>query len=62
VLQGEIRFKTQGKIDQTYRAGQVFYEPPGNVHELSVNTSAEHSARLIVLRFAKPDNEEDHSA
>jgi quercetin dioxygenase-like cupin family protein len=62
VLQGEIRFSAQGKADQTYHAGQVFYEPPDSLHELSVNTSSQHPARLVVLRFAKPDNEKDHSA
>ena len=55
VLQGEVRFQSKGKAEKVYHAGQVFYEPPGSVHEVSANASTQHPARILVLRFAKPD-------
>jgi quercetin dioxygenase-like cupin family protein len=52
VLQGEVRFRSKGRTERTYHAGQVFYEPPNSVHHVSTNASAEHPARLLSLRFA----------
>ncbi len=54
VLQGEIRFRSKGSAERTYHAGQVFYQPPDRVHQVSANASAEHPARLLSLVFTKP--------
>lgn len=55
VLEGELRFQLQGASEKTYRAGQVFYEPPNSVHQVSANASTEHPARFLALVFSKPD-------
>jgi quercetin dioxygenase-like cupin family protein len=55
VIEGELRFQLKGDPEKTYRAGQVFYEPPGSVHQVSANASTEHPARFLALIFAKPD-------
>jgi len=54
VIEGEIRFQLKGQKEKTYRAGQVFYEPPDSVHQVSANASAEHPARFLALIFKKP--------
>jgi quercetin dioxygenase-like cupin family protein len=54
VLQGEVRFRSKGIAERTYRDGQVFYQPPDRVHQVSANASAEHPARLLSLVFTKP--------
>jgi len=54
VLQGEIRFRSKDNAERTYHAGQVFYQPPDRMHQVSANASAEHPARLLSLVFTKP--------
>jgi quercetin dioxygenase-like cupin family protein len=52
VLEGQVRFQLEGQAETTYRAGEMFYEPPGSVHLVSANASAEHQARLLAMVFA----------
>ena len=56
VLEGEVRFQLKGASEKTYRTGQVFYEPPDSVHQVSANASTERPARFLALVFAKPDS------
>jgi quercetin dioxygenase-like cupin family protein len=53
VLQGAIVTKISDQPEATYRAGQMFYEPPGSTHQVSRNASATEPAKLLALIFAK---------
>ena len=54
VLEGAViaRISGQGE-EQTYSAGQMFYEQPGATHEVSKNASQTQPARLLAMIFAK---------
>jgi quercetin dioxygenase-like cupin family protein len=54
VLQGAVVTKISGQGDaKTYTVGQMFFEPPGAVHEVSNNASQTEPARLLAMIFAK---------
>ena len=54
VLSGEVIAKVSGQgEEQKYTAGQMFYEQPGAIHEVSRNASATAPARILALIFAK---------
>jgi quercetin dioxygenase-like cupin family protein len=53
VVQGSVVVKVSGGEERTYAVGQMFYEHPGSVHEVSRNASATQPARLLALIFAK---------
>jgi quercetin dioxygenase-like cupin family protein len=53
VLQGAIVTKISNQPETTYKAGQMFYEPPGSTHQVSRNASATEPAKLLALIFAK---------
>lgn len=52
VLEGEIRFQLKGQPVATYGKGQMFYEAPGSVHEVSANASNTRPAKILALVFA----------
>jgi quercetin dioxygenase-like cupin family protein len=52
-LEGQVRFQLEAQAETTYHAGGMFYEPPGSVHLVSANASAEQRARLLALVFAE---------
>ena len=54
VLKGEVMTKIsdQGPA-KIYKAGEMFFEPPGSVHEESGNTSQTEPAQLLAMIFAK---------
>jgi|SRR6185437_2208731 len=54
VLKGEVMTKIsdQGPA-KTYKAGEMFFEPPGSVHEESGNPSKTEPAQLLAMIFAK---------
>jgi quercetin dioxygenase-like cupin family protein len=54
VLKGEViaRISGQGPA-KTYKAGEMFFEPPGSVHEESANASQTEPAQLLAMIFAK---------
>ena len=54
VLEGAViaRISGQGE-EKTYRAGEMFYEPPGATHEVSKNASQTEPAKLLAMIFAK---------
>jgi len=53
VLEGAVITKISGQGDeQTYTAGQMFYEQPGATHEVSKNASQTEPARLLAMIFA----------
>ena len=51
VLEGAVIARITGQPEQTYRAGQMFYEAPGAVHEVSKNASQTERARLLAMNF-----------
>jgi quercetin dioxygenase-like cupin family protein len=53
VLEGEVRFQLRGKPETTYRVGDMFYEAPGSVHQVSSNASATKPARILAIVFAE---------
>ena len=54
VLEGAVIAKISGQGDEkTYTVGQMFYEQPGAVHEVSKNASQTEPARLLAFLFAK---------
>lgn len=55
VLEGTLRMQLAGGVVQILRAGQVFYEAPGDVHETSANASATEPARFLVVMLKDKD-------
>ncbi len=53
VLEGAVIAKVSGQDERTFKAGEMFYEPPGSIHEVSKNASQTQPARLLALNFAK---------
>jgi quercetin dioxygenase-like cupin family protein len=53
VLEGNFVTKISGQPEKIYRTGEMFYEAPGDTHEVSKNASSTEPARLIALIFAK---------
>jgi quercetin dioxygenase-like cupin family protein len=53
VLMGAVVTKVTGQQERVYKVGEMFYEGPGDVHEVSKNASQTEPARLLALTFAK---------
>jgi len=54
VLKGEIMTKVSGQGPaRIYKVGEMFFEPPGAVHEESGNPSQTEPAQLLAMIFAK---------
>ena len=53
VLEGSVVAKISGQQERTFKTGEMFYEPPGSVHEVSKNASQTQPARLLALNFAQ---------
>ena len=47
VLEGALRTQVKGEPEAVYTAGQVFYEPPNGVHQVSANASGKQPARFL---------------
>jgi quercetin dioxygenase-like cupin family protein len=47
VALGTLRTQVQGEPEETYKAGESFYEAPNGVHALSANASQTEPAKLI---------------
>jgi quercetin dioxygenase-like cupin family protein len=52
VLSGSIRSRVEGGEAGVYRAGQVWFEPPGARHLVSENASATEPASLLAVLIA----------
>jgi quercetin dioxygenase-like cupin family protein len=53
VLEGEVRSKVGDGPEQTYTAGQMFLETPGQLHAVSGNASTTRPARLLAILMAE---------
>ena len=53
VLEGTVIAKISGQEERPFSVGEMFYEPPGSVHEVSRNASQTQPARLLALNFAQ---------
>jgi quercetin dioxygenase-like cupin family protein len=49
VLEGRLSMQVAGQPLQTLGPGQVFYESPGDVHQVSANASTIEPARFLVV-------------
>jgi quercetin dioxygenase-like cupin family protein len=49
VLEGAVRMQLAGKEARVYRAGESFYETPGDVHAVSENASPTAPARFLAF-------------
>ena len=52
VLEGEFRFGLRGQPERVLKVGEIFYEPPGAVHQVSGNASQTKPVRILALIFA----------
>ena len=53
ILEGAYVTKISGQDETTYRAGEMFFEPPGSTHESSRNISQTQPTKLLAMIFAK---------
>ena len=53
VLEGSVVTKISGHEERVYKTGEMFYEAPGDTHEVSRNASATEPAKLLAMIFAK---------
>src|SRR6266851_1041281 len=56
VLEGEIRSKVGDDPEQTYTAGQMFLETPGQLHAVSRNASATKPAKLLAVMLTEKES------
>ena len=49
VLEGEVRSQINDRPEQTLKAGENFYEMPGEHHGVSANASTTRSARVLAV-------------
>ena len=49
VLEGEVRSQINDRPEQTLKAGENFYEMPGDHHGVSANASATRPARVLAV-------------
>ena len=57
VLEGAIRSKINDNPEQVYRAGENFFELPGDHHRVSANASDTESARLLAVLIANTNEQ-----
>jgi len=55
VLEGEFRTQIAGHEPVTLKAGQVFYESPQDIHQVSANASLTKPARILVFWLKDKD-------
>jgi quercetin dioxygenase-like cupin family protein len=53
VLEGEIRSKVGDQPERTYKAGEMFFETPDELHAVSANASSTRPARLLAVLLAE---------
>jgi quercetin dioxygenase-like cupin family protein len=51
VLEGEYRFAVDDQPPRVLKAGETFFEDPGNVHAVSGNASKTAPARILAMVF-----------
>ena len=51
VLEGEYRFAVDDNPAKVLKAGEVFFEDPGNVHAVSGNASKTAPAKILAMVF-----------
>jgi quercetin dioxygenase-like cupin family protein len=49
VLEGEYEWQVRGGPVKRFKAGEMFYEAPGDVHEVSYNPSKTQPVKLLVF-------------
>ena len=51
VLEGEYRFAVDGGTEKVLKAGEAFFENPGDVHAVSGNASKTAPAKILAMVF-----------
>lgn len=54
VLEGKFRFQMAGHPERILRAGDTFYEPPGEAHLVAESANADRPARVLAIVIAEP--------
>jgi quercetin dioxygenase-like cupin family protein len=52
IIEGTYEWKIGDAPAKTFKAGEAFYEPPGVLHAVSRNASADARAKLVVFMVA----------
>src|SRR3954452_10981610 len=52
IAEGSYEWKIDDQPARTFKAGDVFYEPPGILHAVSKNASPDARAKLVVFMIA----------
>lgn len=55
ILKGAVRSSVNGGPEKTYRAGENFYEMPGDRHSVSANASDTEPASLLAVFVVNTD-------
>ena len=58
VLEGAVRSSVNGSPEKIYRAGENFYENPGDLHGVSGNASDTEPARILAVFILDTDDTE----
>jgi quercetin dioxygenase-like cupin family protein len=53
VVSGTITSKVDDEPEQTFHAGDAWWEPPGAIHRVSRNASSSEPARLLAIYVAR---------
>ena len=56
VVEGSYELGINGQPTRMLKAGDVFYEPPGAVHSVSRNPSADKPMKIVVFMVADQNN------
>jgi quercetin dioxygenase-like cupin family protein len=57
VVDGSITSQVRGAAQQTYKAGQAFYEAPNGIHEISKNGSPTQPSKLLAIFVCDTDKD-----
>ena len=52
VVEGDYEFGVNGATPRVLHAGDVFYEPPGALHSVSRNASADKKLKIVIFMVA----------
>jgi quercetin dioxygenase-like cupin family protein len=56
VVEGTYELGINGQPTRILKAGDVFYEPPGAIHSMSHNASADKRLKIVVFMVADQNN------
>ena len=57
VLEGEFRFGLRGQPETIIKTGQIFFEPPGSIHDIGSSASVTKPVKVLALLFGEKGKE-----